>query len=164
MARTSTYTMSQSDGTTDVPASRDSCYPKAKVRKWPVLFFCLLINFCFVYRPTHYSLYLQTESSEDGKEEIGNCSCVTRFIKSLILLLEHGAKAHLRHLSEFFGLLYEFSRMGDEETLFLLRINVIRSVSDFYLGNKNQDSVSGIKSILFIVYYSFSHSNVTFII
>lgn len=39
VARTSTYTMSQSDGTTDVPASRDSCYPKAKVRKWPMLFF-----------------------------------------------------------------------------------------------------------------------------
>jgi ubiquitin carboxyl-terminal hydrolase 34 len=48
----------------------------------------------------------------------------------------------LRHLSEFFGLLYEFSRMGEEESLFLLRINVIRSVADFYLGNKNQDCVS----------------------
>ncbi|XP_037912392.1 ubiquitin carboxyl-terminal hydrolase puf isoform X3 [Hermetia illucens] len=112
--------------------------PNQMVRQ---MFQRLVIHVIQRLRPTHYSLYLQTESSEDGKEEIGNCSCVTRFIKSLILLLEHGAKAHLRHLSEFFGLLYEFSRMGDEETLFLLRINVIRSVSDFYLGNKNQDSV-----------------------
>lgn len=56
--------------------------------------------------------------------------------------MEHGAKAHLRHLSEFFGLLYEFSRMGEEEALFLLKINVIRSVADFYLGHKTQDSVS----------------------
>lgn len=56
--------------------------------------------------------------------------------------MEHGAKAHLRHLSEFFGLLYEFSRMGEEEGLFLLKINVIRSVADFYLGHKTQDSVS----------------------
>lgn len=55
--------------------------------------------------------------------------------------MEHGARAHLRHLSEFFGLLFEFSRMGDEETVFLLRINVIRSVADFYLGNKSQDCV-----------------------
>lgn len=82
------------------------------------------------------------ETDEDGNEIIGNVSCVTRFIKSLIMLMEHGARAHLRHLSEFFGLLYEFSRMGEEEALFLLRINVIRSVADFYLGHKAQDCVS----------------------
>lgn len=86
-------------------------------------------------------LYLKIETDEEGNETIGNASCVTRFIKSLIILMEH-AKAHLRNLSEFFGLLYEFSRMGEEETLFLLRINVIRSVADFYLGNKTQDCVS----------------------
>ena len=72
---------------------------------------------------------------------MGNASCVTRFISSLILLMEHGAKAHLRHLSEFFGLLFDFSRMGDEETVFLLRIGIIKSVADFYLGHKSQDSV-----------------------
>jgi ubiquitin carboxyl-terminal hydrolase 34 len=90
-------------------------------------------------------LYLKIETDDESgnvKEEVGAASCVTKFIKSLILLMEHGAKAHLRHLSEFFGLLYEFSRMGEEESLFLLRINVIRSVADFYLGNKNQDCVS----------------------
>lgn len=93
-------------------------------------------------RSTHAHLYLESETDEDGKEIIGHTSCVTRFISSLILLMEHGAKAHLRHLSEFFGLLFEFSRMGDEETLFLLRIGVIKSVADFYLGNKTQDCVS----------------------
>lgn len=86
-------------------------------------------------------MYLKTETDNDGKEIIGNASCVTRFISSLILLMEHGAKAHLRHLSEFFGLLFEFSRMGDEETVFLLRIGVIKSVADFYLGNKTHDNV-----------------------
>lgn len=88
------------------------------------------------------NLYLKLEVDEDGRETIGNASCITRFISSLVLLMEHGAKAHLRHLSEFFGLLFEFSRMGDEETVFLLRTNVIRSVADFYLGNKNHDCVS----------------------
>lgn len=67
--------------------------------------------------------------------------------------MEHGAKAHLRHLTEFLGLLYEFSRMGDEDTLFLLRTNVIRSVADFYLGNKNQDCVSIVKKIRTYYYY-----------
>ena len=93
---------------------------------------------------SHSHLYLKTETDNDGKEIIGNASCVTRFISSLILLMEHGAKAHLRHLSEFFGLLFEFSRMGDEETVFLLRIGVMKSVVDFYLGNKIHDNVSEI--------------------
>lgn len=52
--------------------------------------------------------------------------------------MEHGARAHLRHLSEYFGLLLEFSRMGDEESAFLLRIGVIHCVVEFYLGQKSQ--------------------------
>lgn len=95
-------------------------------------------------------MYLQPEA-EDGDDHdadiVGNASCITRFIKSLILLMEHGAKAHLRHLSEFFGLLFEFSRMGDEETLFLLRINIIKCIADLYLGHKNTDNVSSSRGI-----------------
>lgn len=87
-------------------------------------------------------MYLETDTDDDDKEVIGQASCVTRFISSLILLLEHGARIHMRHLSEFFGLLFEFSRMGEEETMYLLRIGVIKSVVDFYLGNKTQDCVS----------------------
>lgn len=101
-----------------------------------------IITVRFICRCSHAHLYLKSDTDDDGKEVMGNASCVTRFISSLILLMEHGAKAHLRHLSEFFGLLFEFSRMGDEETVFLLRINVIKSVADFYLGNKTQDCVS----------------------
>lgn len=128
----------------------------------------LVIHVIQRLRPAHSSLYLEKDSSsssggggenagngssESNKEEveeiitsevsvIGEKSCVTKFIKSLIALMENGAKAHLRHLTEFFGLLYEFSRMGEEETKFLLHINVIKSVSDFYLGHKNQNNVS----------------------
>uniref|UniRef100_A0A1A9ZZN0 ubiquitinyl hydrolase 1 n=1 Tax=Glossina pallidipes TaxID=7398 RepID=A0A1A9ZZN0_GLOPL len=110
--------------------------PNQMVRQ---MFQRLVIHVIQRLRSTHAHLYLESETDEDGKEIIGHTSCVTRFISSLILLMEHGAKAHLRHLSEFFGLLFEFSRMGDEETLFLLRIGVIKSVADFYLGNKTQD-------------------------
>lgn len=107
----------------------------------------------FIYRSTHAHLYLECETDVDGKDIIGQASCVTRFISSLILLLEHGARIHMRHLSEFFGLLFEFSRMGDEETMYLLRIGVIKSVVDFYLGNKTQDCVSfPIKFIFYLLY------------
>lgn len=136
--------------------------PNQMVRQ---MFQRLVIHVIQRLRQSHYNLYLKTDTDIDGKETIGDASCVTRFIKSLISIMEHGAKAHLRHLSEFFGLLYEFSRMGEEETLFLLKINVIRSVADFYLGHKTQDCVSenGIcRGDLFVVLqlnYNFSHEN-----
>jgi ubiquitin carboxyl-terminal hydrolase 34 len=117
--------------------------PNQMVRQ---MFQRLVIHVIQRLRPLHFALYLQNESEEEGAEAIGEMSCVTKFIKSLILLLENGAKAHLRHLTEFFGLLYEFSRMGEEETKFLLQTNVIKSVADFYLGHKNQDCVSSTKS------------------
>jgi ubiquitin carboxyl-terminal hydrolase 34 len=110
--------------------------PNQMVRQ---MFQRLVIHVIQRLRPLHFALYLQQESEDDEPETIGEMSCVTKFIKSLILLLENGAKAHLRHLTEFFGLLHEFSRMGEEETKFLLHINVIKSVADFYLGHKNQD-------------------------
>lgn len=113
--------------------------PNQMVRQ---MFQRLVIHVIQRLRQSHYALYLQKETDEASSELIGDKSCVTKFIKSLIALMENGAKAHLRHLSEFFGLLYEFSRMGEEETKFLLHINVIRSVADFYLGHKNQDCVS----------------------
>jgi ubiquitin carboxyl-terminal hydrolase 34 len=116
--------------------------PNQMVRQ---MFQRLVIHVIQRLRQAHSTLYLQKETDEDANDEnetIGEKSCVTKFIKSLIALMENGAKAHLRHLTEFFGLLYEFSRMGEEETKFLLHINVIKSVSDFYLGHKNQTNVS----------------------
>ncbi|XP_061387828.1 ubiquitin carboxyl-terminal hydrolase puf [Musca vetustissima] len=112
--------------------------PNQMVRQ---MFQRLVIHVIQRLRASHCHLYLKTESDVDDKEVIGTASCVTRFISSLTILMEHGAKAHLRNLSEFFGLLFEFSRMGDEETLFLLRIGVIKSVADFYLGNKTHDNL-----------------------
>lgn len=140
-------------------ASQDACEwfltHMSKEPWWPVqvliqcpnqmvrqMFQRLVIHVIQRLRQSQCSLYLIADKDDEGNEIIGEKSCVTKFIKSLILLMEHGAKAHLRHLSEFFGLLLDFSRMGEEETTFLLRINVIRSVADFYLGHKNQDCVS----------------------
>lgn len=131
--------------------------PNQMVRQ---MFQRLVIHVIQRLRPAHSAMYLEREASGSGgdvEEEIGSAeatigekSCVTKFIKSLIALMENGAKAHLRHLTEFFGLLYEFSRMGEEETKFLLQINVIKSVSDFYLGHKNHNNVSNFFKFIFL--------------
>lgn len=152
--------------------------PNQMVRQ---MFQRLVIHVIQRLRQSHCDLYLKTSSKEEsssttsvstGNSSIdsstitagecdessigrsyGEASCVTRFIKSLILLMEHNAKSHLRHLSEFFGLLYEFSRMGDEEAMFLLKINVTRSMSDFYLGHKSaQDGVSEVELVFFFTF------------
>lgn len=55
--------------------------------------------------------------------------------------MEHGAKAHLKHLTEYFGFLYEFSKMGEEESKFLLAVGAINTMVHFYLGHKAHDFV-----------------------
>lgn len=101
-------------------------------------------------KQSHSKLYLQMEDGKEWTKEengnvdlakIGNASCVTRFIKTLLSLMEHGAKAHLKHLTEYFGFLYEFSKMGEEESKFLLAVGAIHSMVHFYLGQKSNDFV-----------------------
>jgi ubiquitin carboxyl-terminal hydrolase 34 len=102
-------------------------------------------------KQSHSSLYLEVDrdipsSLNDNKKavepsKIGNASCVTKFIKTLLSLMEHGAKAHLKHLTEYFGFLYEFSKMGEEESKFLLAVGAINSMVHFYLGQKANDFV-----------------------
>nr|CAI5854145.1 unnamed protein product [Callosobruchus analis] len=65
------------------------------------------------------------KQTTDAAAKIGNASCVTKFVKTLLSLMEHGAKAHLKHLTEYFGFLYEFSKMGEEESKFLLAIGIV---------------------------------------
>lgn len=55
--------------------------------------------------------------------------------------MEHGAKPHLKHLTEYFALLYEFSKMGEDESQFLISIHAISTMVNFYLGQKSVDYV-----------------------
>ncbi|KAF7284487.1 hypothetical protein GWI33_022078 [Rhynchophorus ferrugineus] len=102
-------------------------------------------------KQSHSSLYLKVDDDVDMSEiddlqnvdisKIGNASCVTKFIKTLLSLMEHGAKPHLKHLTEYFNFLYEFSKMGEEESKFLLAVGAINSMVHFYLGQKVNDFV-----------------------
>lgn len=74
--------------------------------------------------------------------------------------MEHGAKAHLKHLTEYFNFLYEFSKMGDEESKFLLAVAAINSMVHFYLGQKANDFVS--KKCLEALYSYSPNIRVTF--
>lgn len=53
-------------------------------------------------------------------EDIGSRSCVTRFVKTLLSIMEHGVKPHSKHLTEYFAFLYEFAKMGEEEVSVVL--------------------------------------------
>ncbi|KAG7202552.1 hypothetical protein KM043_009748 [Ampulex compressa] len=75
---------------------------------------------------------------ENDLNTVGTRSCVTRFVRMLLSLMEH-AKQHLKHLTEYFSFLYEFSKMGEEETLFLIRVQAISTMVNFYLGYKTHE-------------------------
>lgn len=54
-------------------------------------------------------------------------SCVTRFVRTLLLIMEHGVKPHSKkHLTEYFAFLYEFAKMGEEGAeLYLIYFGII---------------------------------------
>ncbi|CAB3248888.1 unnamed protein product [Arctia plantaginis] len=93
-------------------------------------------------RSSHCALYLQGAEENHDSSKLGEASFVTRFIRMLLSLMENGARSHLRHLTEYFSLLYEFSKMGEEEGRFLLRINAISSMVNFYLGQNSNSMES----------------------
>lgn len=108
------------------------------------------------FRSSHVPLYLRMDSDDDGSEEvdpdkIGYLSCVTKFIRMLLSLMEHGAKTHLKHLTEYFALLLEFSKMGEEECQFLISINAISTMVNFYLGQKSHEYVRGVITVFIIM-------------
>lgn len=61
--------------------------------------------------------------------------------------MEHGAKSHPKHLTEYFGFLYEFSKMGEDETKFLLASDAISTMVHFYLGQGANDFVSFVNAV-----------------
>ncbi|CAL1294964.1 unnamed protein product [Larinioides sclopetarius] len=110
------------------------------------LFQRLCIHVITQLKPIHSAMYLQpfsdSDDSSDGDiSQIGQYSCVTRFIRKLLTLIEHGAKQHLKHLTEYFAFLLEFAKMGEEECQFLLSIEAISTIVNFYLGQKASDYV-----------------------
>uniref|UniRef100_A0A4W3GN70 Ubiquitin carboxyl-terminal hydrolase 34 n=1 Tax=Callorhinchus milii TaxID=7868 RepID=A0A4W3GN70_CALMI len=97
-------------------------------------------------RPVHAHLYLQP-GMEDGSddmdgpvEDIGSRSCVTRFVKTLLSIMEHGVKPHSKHLTEYFAFLFEFAKMGEEESQFLLSLQAISTMVHFYMGTKGPEN------------------------
>ncbi|XP_034942559.1 ubiquitin carboxyl-terminal hydrolase puf [Chelonus insularis] len=95
-------------------------------------------------RPSQAPLYLLCENEDDGSDSqyvgVGIHSCVTKFVRMLLSLMDH-AKQHLKHLTEYFSFLYEFCKMGEEETLFLIRVQAISTMINFYLGHKTHEMV-----------------------
>ncbi|XP_077867964.1 ubiquitin carboxyl-terminal hydrolase 34-like [Saccoglossus kowalevskii] len=131
--------------------ARDDCWPMQILIKCPnqivrQMFQRLCVHVIQQLRDRHSPLYLHPmlEDDEDveiAAEEIENYSCVSRFIKRLLSIIEHGAKPHIKHLTEYFSLLYNFARMGKLESDFLLSIEAITIMANFYLGSKAPDYV-----------------------
>ncbi|XP_033107296.1 ubiquitin carboxyl-terminal hydrolase 34-like [Anneissia japonica] len=131
--------------------AKDDCWPMQILIKCPIqtvrqLFQRLCIHVIPQLRDKHAPLYIHADvdSDEDGyiaPTHIGNCSCVTRFIKKLLSIIEHGVRPHCKHLTEYFSLLFDFAKIGEAESAFLLSIEAITIMANFYLGTKSAEYV-----------------------
>ncbi|GLD68167.1 ubiquitin carboxyl-terminal hydrolase 34 [Lates japonicus] len=52
----------------------------------------------------------------------------------------HDHKPHSKHLTEYFAFLYEFAKMGEEESQFLLSLQAISIMVHFYMGTKGPEN------------------------
>ena len=77
--------------------------------------------------------------------QVGMASPITRFLRTVLSLLETGlARPYLKHLTELFRFLYDFSKLGEvEESRFLLSINTISIFVEFYLKAIRQTPEGG---------------------
>ncbi|KAL8583540.1 hypothetical protein ACOMHN_054856 [Nucella lapillus] len=109
--------------------------PTTMVRQ---LFHRLLFHVINELRPEHTQFYLETAPGEDVSE-MGNRSCVTRFVKKVLAILDTNVRQYSKHLSEYLHFLQDFAKMGEEECSFLLRINCIYTLVTFYMGHKQDN-------------------------
>ncbi|CAH1793285.1 unnamed protein product [Owenia fusiformis] len=103
----------------------------------------LLIHVITQLRAEHHNLYLSLHAMEsDGEEcelaELGSQSCVTRFIKKMLTIIEN-VKPSSKHLTEYFAFMLDFAKMGSNECIFLIHISAISTFINFYMGHKPAD-------------------------
>ena len=82
-------------------------------------------------------------------------SPITRFLRTVLSLLETGlARPYLKHLTELFRFLYDFSKLGEvEESRFLLSINTITIFVEFYLKAIRQTPEGGHIEVFFLIFF-----------
>ncbi|XP_041468588.1 ubiquitin carboxyl-terminal hydrolase 34-like isoform X2 [Lytechinus variegatus] len=130
----------------------DDWWPQQILIKCPIqtcrqLFQRLCIHVIRQLREKHAPLYLHAviEGNHDEHDiqpdEIGNVSCVTRFIKKLLLVISVGVRPQCKHLTEYFSVLYDFAKIGEDEAQFLTSVEAISIMANFYLGTKAADYV-----------------------
>lgn len=84
--------------------------------------------------------YFCYSEEEEDPVNIGNRSCVTRFIKKMLAIMTSGSRPHCKYLSEYFALLYDFAKMGDAESQFMLQVNAINTMVLFFMSHKTQET------------------------
>ncbi|XP_064603807.1 ubiquitin carboxyl-terminal hydrolase 34-like isoform X2 [Liolophura sinensis] len=129
--------------------AEDDWWPQQILIKCPnqvvrQMFQRLLIHVIKQLKPAHVELYLlpMIEGDDGGVDvaELDSKTCVTRFVKKMLSILEHGVRPHSKYLTEYFAFLLDFSKMGDEESLFMIHINAISTMINFYMGQKSQEN------------------------
>ena len=69
--------------------------------------------------------------------------CITRFVSTLLGLLNSSGRKWTKNLSEYFALLLDFASLGVEEKRFLNSLDTVAGLAAFYLGQKSEGAAKG---------------------
>ncbi|CAF0722648.1 unnamed protein product [Brachionus calyciflorus] len=63
---------------------------------------------------------------------------ITQFLNKYLSLLNE--KNPIRHMQEYFGFLIEYARLGEDENLILLNLDLVKKLVSFYVKNRKKNS------------------------
>ncbi|KAJ6218179.1 hypothetical protein RDWZM_009336 [Blomia tropicalis] len=102
------------------------------------LFIRLCIHVIVKLKPAPCNALFLHHLNSDGMKTVDRYKCVTRFIRRLLSLIDidnMSIKPNIKNLTEYFSFLYEFAKQGDEECSFLISIEAISIMINFYLNH-----------------------------
>ena len=77
-----------------------------------------------------------SSSSSSSEPQFRLPTCITRFVATLLGLLNSTGRKWTKNLSEYFALLLDFAALGAEEKRFLNGLDTVAGMAAFYLGQK----------------------------
>jgi len=91
-----------------------------------------------ILRPVHIDKYchMSDDDCESNDADDASYSPIIMFMKATLSLLEENVRPHCKNLGELFHFIFQFVSLGQEECIFMLNVDAISSIVQFYMGLK----------------------------
>ncbi|CAB3983712.1 Ubiquitin carboxyl-terminal hydrolase 34 [Paramuricea clavata] len=102
----------------------------------------LCLHVIQILRPSQVALYCSSQKDVEngGQKPAASCS-VTNFVQTILKLLSTNVKNHMRNMTELFSFLHQFCQLGSEERRYLLSVNTITTLVNFFFKLKSNEPI-----------------------